>query len=300
MLFWVGFHILVAILLWIDLYLFHRKPFAASFKSALAFSLFWVVMAMGFNFLIYLESGSGAALQFFTAYVIEKSLSVDNLFIFLVVFTTFQIPVSQQHRILFWGILGAIFFRISLILMGISLIREFHWILYVLGLFLIATGARFAYERGSKEEVRKSKVLRFLKRVLPLTSKKEGGAFFLREKGTWKCTPLFLALIVIECFDVMFALDSIPAVFAVSTDPWIVYTSNLFAILGLRALYFVLVPFLERLRYLKTGLSVVLIFVGLKMLLSDIYPVPTGYSLGVIVAILAITVFASLRRRLPR
>ncbi|MES2121925.1 MAG: hypothetical protein V4492_04000, partial [Chlamydiota bacterium] len=202
MLFWVGFHILVAVLLWMDLYLFHRKPFAASFKSALAFSLFWIAMAMGFNLLVYFHSGGDAALQFFTAYVIEKSLSIDNLFIFLVIFTTLQIPVSQQHRILFWGILGAILFRISLILMGISLIREFHWLLYVLGLFLIVTGVRFAYQKGDKEEVRKSKVLHFLKRVLPLTSKNEKGAFFLREKGAWKCTPLFLALIVIECFDV--------------------------------------------------------------------------------------------------
>lgn len=295
MFFWIGFHLLIGALLWIDLYLLQRKSF--HFKNALVFSFFWIAMALGFNLFIYFTSGSAIALQFFTAYLIEKSLSIDNLFLFLVVFTTFKIPNDQQHRILFWGILGAIFFRIILILAGISLIREFHWLLYILGFFLIATGIRFACKEGSKKELQESIVLKFLKRVIPLTNKREGGAFMIRERGKWKCTHLFLALLVIECFDVMFALDSIPAVFAVSSDPWIIYTSNIFAILGLRALYFVLVPLLQKLHYLKYGLAILLVFVGCKMLLSDIYPIPLGYSLAVIVGVLGVTLWASLWKR---
>ena len=290
--FWIFFHVLIAGLLAIDLYLFHRKSHEVPFSKAVLYSLFWILTALLFNFFIYLSWGKEAGLQFLTGYLVEKSLSVDNLFLFLMIFTFLKIGKKDQHRVLFWGILGALVFRLSLILAGIALIQEFHWILYLFGLFLIGSAIRLIFQKPEEEEFRRIKLLRFFQKILPLSKQNQGG-FFVREEGKIKCTYLFVTLLMIESFDIIFALDSIPAIFAITTDPFIVYTSNVFAILGLRALYFVIAPSLEKLRYLKFGLGAILVFIGIKMLIADLYPISLGVSLLVVVGILLVTIATS-------
>jgi tellurite resistance protein TerC len=293
-LFWVGFHLLVFALLLIDLKGFHRKSHELSRKEALVMSAMWILLALGFNLFIYLSLGAEAGLQFLTGYVIEKSLSVDNLFVFLLIFSYFNIAPKVQHRVLYWGILGAIAFRIVLILAGVKLIQEFHWVTYLLGALLIGTGIKFALETEQKIHPERNVLVRLAKMVFPLSSRKGAETFFVRQRGKWMMTSLFVVVLTIESADIIFALDSIPAILAITTDPFIVYTSNIFAILGLRSLYFVLSGYIDKLRFFKYGLAAILVFIGAKMVLAEIYPIPLLLSLGIISAILALTITCSL------
>jgi tellurite resistance protein TerC len=264
----------------------------------------WIGLAMLFNAGIYFfwdvmapqstYTNSEASLAFFTGYLIEKSLSVDNIFVFVLIFTYFAVPVAYQHRVLFWGIIGALLMRGTLIAVGATLLKEFHWIIYVFGAFLIFTGIKMALHRNEEVHPENNPLIKLLRRIMPVTENYEGDKFFLRRAGALMATPLFLVLLMVESTDLIFAVDSIPAIFAVTKDPFIVYTSNVFAILGLRSLYFLLANVMDKFQYLKIGLAFVLTFVGIKMVLVDIYKIPVGISLGVIASILAISVLASL------
>jgi tellurite resistance protein TerC len=295
--FWIEFHVLIAILLIADLGIFHRKKRLPSFKEACWHSVFWIVLALLFNTIIYYVFGSESAIQFLTGYLIEKSLSIDNLFYFSILFLHFRVPEFHQYKILYWGILGALLFRISLILTGVVLISRFHWIFYLLGVFLIATGIKFLIQRQKeKNDPSTSQTFRFLKKIFPIEEGDVSGKFFVKKRGKWKVTTLFLVLLLIECTDIVFALDSIPAIFAITTEPFIVYTSNIFAILGLRSLYFVIASSLGKLRYYQFGLAAILVFIGFKMLLADVAPISVPISLAVILVILGVTAAVSLRR----
>jgi len=303
---WVGFNVFVLLMLAVDLGVFHRKAHAVSIKEAITWSAVWIALAMLFNLGLYLfwdklapgstYSNSQAALAFFTGYLIEKSLSVDNLFVFVLIFTFFAVPAIYQHRVLFWGILGALLMRGTLIAVGAALLKEFHWIIYVFGAFLIFTGIRMALHRNEEMHPEQNPLVKWLRKVMPVTETYEDDHFFIRRAGKLMATPLFLVLVLIESTDLIFAVDSIPAIFAVTQESFIVYTSNVFAILGLRSLYFLLAGVVDKFYYLKLGLSVVLVFVGIKMLIVEFYKIPIGLSLGVIFAILAISIAASLWR----
>lgn len=301
---WVIFNLFVLGMLALDLGVFHRKSHAVSGKEALMWSVIWISLALIFNAGIYFYwhkmmpnssySNSEAALAFFTGYLIEKSLSVDNIFVFILIFSFFAVPAGYQHHVLFWGILGALVMRGTLIAVGAALLNEFHWIIYIFGGFLIFTGIRMALHRNEEIHPENNPLIKLVKRILPVTENYEGDKFFIRRAGKWIATPLFLVLLVIESTDLIFAVDSIPAIFAVTENPFIVYTSNVFAILGLRSLYFLLANVMDKFQYLKLGLAVVLSFVGVKMILVDIYKMPVLLSLGIIASILAISVVASL------
>jgi tellurite resistance protein TerC len=295
--FWIEFHLLIATFLILDLGIFRRKTKEPSFKQACLHSVFWIVLALMFNFFIYFVSGYESALEFFTGYLIEKSLSIDNLFLFLFLFLHFHVTEAHQHKILFWGILGALIFRMSLILTGVALIEHFHWIFYVLGAFLIFTGINFALQNPRKKKD-PTKILsyRFFKKILPMEEKDFKDEFFVKKRGKWKVTILFIVLLLVETADIVFALDSIPAIFAITMDPFIVYTSNVFAILGLRSHYFVLAGTLSKLYYYKLGLAAILVFVGAKMVLTHYILISVPISLLVIVAIIGTTVIFSLMR----
>jgi len=303
---WVAFTAFVLVLLALDLGVFHRSAHAVSVREATIWSVVWIGLSLLFNVGIYyfwddVRPNSGytngeAALAFLTGYLIEKALSVDNIFVFVLIFTYFAVPAAYQHRVLFWGILGALIMRGILIGVGATLIKEFHWIIYVFGAFLIYTGIRMAQHDGAELDPSRNPVVRFFRRFMPVTPHFVGESFFVRQGGVLMATPLFLVLLIVESTDLVFAVDSIPAIFAVTTDPFLVYTSNVFAILGLRALYFVLAGVIDKFHYLKLGLSVVLIFVGVKMVLTDIYKIPVAVSLGVVAAVLTISVVASLLR----
>jgi tellurite resistance protein TerC len=311
---WAGFNVFVLALLALDLGVFHRKAHAVSVREATIWSVIWISLSMLFNLGIYLfwhdlvpaslYSNGDAALAFFTGYLIEKSLSVDNIFVFVLIFSYFSVPLKYQHRVLFWGILGALVMRAALILVGAALIKEFHWIIWIFGAFLIFTGIRMAFHKGEELHPEDNPLVKLLKRVMPVTQDYRGASFFVREAGKRMATPLLLVLLIIESTDLVFAVDSIPAIFAVTQDPFIVYTSNVFAILGLRSLYFLLAGVMHKFHYLKLGLSAVLAFVGLKMLMPDLselvtgvaYKIPTLFSLGVVASILAVAVAASLLR----
>lgn len=290
---WIGFNLFVLALLAIDLGVFHRKAHSVSIKEATAWSIVWVSLAMIFNLGIYFTWGEEKALEFFTGYVIEKSLSVDNLFVFLMIFQYFSTPAEYQHRVLFWGILGALILRAIFIAAGSALLAQFHWMIYVFGAFLVFTGIKMFLQGDEKLEPNRNPVVRLFERWVPMTREYHGQRFMIRTNGQTRATLLLLVLIVIETTDVIFAVDSIPAIFAVTQDSFIVYTSNIFAILGLRALYFMLAGVMQMFVYLKFGLSLVLCFVGAKMLLSDIYKIPIGASLAVIGTILLLSIFAS-------
>jgi tellurite resistance protein TerC len=290
---WVGFNLFVLALLALDLGVFHRKAHVVSLKEATVWSIVWITLALVFNIGIYFWSGSEPALNFFTGYLIEKSLSVDNIFVFVLIFSAFSVPAAFQHRVLFWGILGALLMRGTLILVGSVLLHEFHWIIYVFGAFLILTGIRMAFQRHAEQHPEDNPLVRLVRRLLPMTDGYEGDRFFVRRAGRWLATPLMLVLLSVEFTDLIFAVDSIPAIFAVTQDPFIVYTSNVFAILGLRSLYFVLAGVVDKFYYLKLGLSAILVFVGMKMVLADVYKIPVAISLLVIAAVLAIAVVAS-------
>lgn len=292
---WVGFNVFVLAMLALDLGVFHRKAHVVSFKESITWTVIWVVLALLFNIGVWYYSGSQKALEFFTGYLIEKSLSVDNVFVFALLFSYFAVPPVYQHKVLFWGVLGALIMRAIMIALGAALISKFSWIIYLFGAFLILTGIKMVLKREEEIHPERNPVVRWFKRLMPVTGDYRGDKFFVRENGVRAATPLFVVLLLVEFSDLIFAVDSIPAIFAVTTDPFIVYTSNVFAILGLRSLYFALAGVMDKFHYLKIGLGLVLSFVGVKMLLAHSpYKIDTLISLGVVVLILAASIAASL------
>ncbi len=295
---WVLFTVFVAGLLVLDLGVFHRHAHAIRPREALGWSLFWIALALGFNVLVWAWFGAQRGMEFFAGYLIEKALSVDNIFVFVVLLSYFRVPAAYQHRLLFWGIVGAVVFRFAFILAGAALLKAFHPVVYVFGGLLILTGLRLL-RSSHRPEPGRNPVIRWARRILPVTDTFAGPAFTVRHGGRRAATPMLLALVAVETTDIVFAVDSIPAIFAVTSDPFIVYTSNIFAILGLRALYFLLAGVLDRFHHLKVGLSLVLVFVGMKMLASDVLSVPIGVSLAVIAGLIGGAVVTSLLRPLP-
>jgi tellurite resistance protein TerC len=279
-----------------DLFVFQRKAHVIPVKEALKLVGFWVALAAAFAVVVYFYLGREKGFLFTTAYLIEYSLSVDNLFVFLALFTYFAVPREAQRKVLLWGILGAIFFRGIFIFAGITLIERFHFLIYVLGAFLIYTAIKLITQKEVEVEPEKNPVVKFVRKIVPVASEYDGSSFFTRINGVLFATPLIVVLVAIETMDIMFATDSVPAVLAVTTDPLIVYSSNIFAILGLRALFFALAGLFNLFRYLTTGICIVLAFVGVKMLLSDVFPIPVSISLGVVIAILAGSVTLSIVR----
>lgn len=294
LIFWVGFNVFVLIMLALDLGLFNRTAHKISLKEALIWSLVWFTLAMCFNALIYFWQGQAKALEFFTGYVIEKSLSVDNIFVFVLLFSYFKTPAIYQHKILFWGIIGALLMRAAFIFAGITMLEKFHWTIYVFGAILIFTGYRMLAQKEKMMEPEKNSIIKFFKKIVPVTHELHGSKFFVRINKKQFATPLFLVLVIVEFTDLIFAIDSIPAILAITQDRYIVYTSNVFAILGLRSLYFALSGIIDKFHYLATGLAVILIFAGLKMLISDFYKLPTYIALLVIISVLTISIIASL------
>lgn len=284
--FWIGFNVFVLLMLALDLGVFNRKAHVVSVKEALTWTGVWISLALVFNGLIYYWFGESKAIEFLTGYLIEKSLSIDNIFVFVLVFGYFQIPAIYQHKILFWGILGALVMRVIFIFAGVALIEKFHWSIYIFGAFLIYTGYKMFSEKDTKMDPEKNPVIKFFRRIMPVTNQLHGDKFFVKLDGKKYATPLFLVLILIETTDLIFAVDSIPAILAITQDQFIVYTSNVFAILGLRSMYFALAHVVDRFVYLSYGLAVILVFVGSKMLLVDIFKIPTFISLLVIAIIL--------------
>lgn len=290
---WTGFNLFVLGMLALDLGVFHRKSHTVTVREALVWTGVWITLAMIFNLFIYYYFNEEKAFEFFTGYLIEKSLSVDNIFVIILIFSYFRVPEEYQHKVLFWGILGALVMRIIFILSGIELIHRFHWLVYIFGGFLIFTGIKMLVSDDSKIDPEKNPLIKIAKKLFAITKNFEGDKFFIkRDNRTW-ATPLFLVVILIEATDLIFAVDSIPAILAISDDPFIVYTSNVFAILGLRSLYFALSGIEKYFHYLKFGLSAILVFVGVKMCIVDFFKIPTGISLIVIVFILAIAMFSS-------
>ena len=293
--FWLGFNLFVLAMLALDLGVFNRKAHVVTLREAGAWTALWVTLALAFNVGLYVVAGPQAGLEFLTGYLIEYSLSVDNIFVFVLIFSAFAVPPKYQHRVLFWGILGALLMRGTMIALGVVLINRFHWIIYGFGAFLVFAGVRMFFSNEEDTvDLENNTVLRLVRRLVPVTDGYREQRFVVREAGRRMVTPLFLVLVLIEVTDVIFAVDSIPAIFAITQDPFIVYTSNIFAILGLRSLYFLLAGIIDRFVYLRYGLAVVLTFVGVKMLLVDVFHIPTIVSLGVIVGTLAVSIIASL------
>ncbi len=290
---WVGFNVFVLAMLALDLGVFHRKEHEVKTKEALWWSAMWIGLSLLFNVGVYYFLGAEKALQFLAGYLIEKSLSVDNIFIFLMIFTYFQVPGRYQHKVLFWGIVGALIMRAIFIALGVALLAKFHWIIYLFGAFLIFTGIRMFKEDDEEIHPEKNPVLKVFRRFMPVTERYEGSKFFVRKDGLY-ATPLFIVLMMIETTDLVFALDSIPAVLAISTDSFIVYTSNVFAILGLRALYFALAGIMKLFHYLNYGLGLILIFVGAKMMLADLVKIPIAVALGVVALVLSASILLSI------
>ncbi|MEY4483383.1 MAG: hypothetical protein RL693_835 [Verrucomicrobiota bacterium] len=294
---WIGFNVFVLLMLALDLGVFHRKAHVVTFKESMVWTVVWVTLALLFNLGVWHYLGSQKGLEFFTGYVIEKSLSVDNVFVFALLFSYFAVPALYQHKVLFWGILGALIMRAVMIFLGAALIERFTWIIYIFGAFLILTGIKMIVKREEEIHPERNPLVRWFKKLMPVTNDYRGDKLFVRENGIRMATPLFIVLLLVEFSDLIFAVDSIPAIFAVTKDPFIVYTSNVFAILGLRSLYFALAGVMDKFHYLKIGLGVVLAFVGVKMLLGHTpYKIDTLVSLGVIVAVLAASMIASLLR----
>lgn len=293
---WIGFTVFVLAMLALDLGVFHRKAHEVSVREALVWTGIWIALALCFNLAVYFWFGSERALEFLAGYVIEKALSVDNIFVFLVVFSVFAVPARLQHRVLFWGIIGALIMRAIFIVLGATLLHHFHWIAYVFGAFLVLTGIKMLVQRGGEVHPERNPIFRLFRRFVPSVNDYRDGRFTVIENGKRYATPLLLVLVAIEATDLVFAVDSIPAIFAVTTDPFIVYTSNIFAILGLRALFFALAGIMGRFHYLKVGLSLVLVFVGTKMLVAGVYKIPIVVSLAIIASLLAGSIVASLLR----
>lgn len=294
---WVGFNLFVLAMLALDLGVFHRKSHVVSLKESIGWTIVWVVLALGFNAAVWHFSGSHKALEFFTGYLIEKSLSVDNVFVFALLFSYFSVPAQYQHKVLFWGILGALIMRAVMIALGAALITKFSWVIYIFGGFLILTGIKMIVKREEEIHPERNPVVRLFRRMMPVTDDYRGDRFFVRERGMRYATPLFVVLLLVEFTDLIFAVDSIPAIFAVTTDPFIVYTSNVFAILGLRSLYFALAGVMGKFHYLKIGLGLVLAFVGVKMMLAHtVWKIDTLLSLVVVVLILTTSIVISILR----
>jgi len=291
--FWILFNVFVAVMLVLDLGVFHRRAHGVRFREALGWSAMWIALAGAFAVLVYFWHGRTPSLEFVTGYIIELSLSVDNLFVFLLIFRYFRVPSEQQHKVLFWGILGALVMRAIFILAGVGLIRRCHWIIYVFGALLVYSGIKFLRPENANIHPEKNPVLRVFRRLMPVTKDYVGGKFFVRQRGLY-ATPLLVALLVVETSDLLFAVDSIPAILAITLNTFIVYTSNVFAILGLRSMYFALATMMDVFHYLHYGLSVVLIFIGAKMLLSHYYEIPTLVALLTVLLVLGISVAASL------
>ncbi len=295
---WVGFTIVILTLLALDLFVFHRKAHTVSLKEAGLWTIGWVSLALLFNAFIYVWAGSDAGLEFTAGYLVELALSVDNMFVFALIFGMFAVPAAYQHRVLFWGILGALVMRFVFILTGAALLETFHWIIYVFGAFLIFTGIKILRQREHTMDLENNVALRLFRRFVPMTSEYVGQRFTIMRAGKRVATPLLAVLVLVEATDLVFALDSVPAIFAITDDPFIVYTSNVAAILGLRSLYFLLAGIMDRFHYLKVGLGAVLVFVGVKMAGADVYHVPIAASLAIIVLLIGGSVILSLLRPL--
>jgi tellurite resistance protein TerC len=302
----VTFHVGVFIALAVDLISFKRRARELSMRAASLRSLIWVALSLAFNALVWTRRGGDTGLDFFTGYVIEYSLSVDNIFVFVLIFAYFRVPPRSQHRVLVWGILGALVMRGVMIWLGVTLVERFHFVLYIFGAFLLLTGLRMLFDRDAKLDFEKNFFMRFCRKMLPITREFHGRRFVVRVRRTGMAgrgqlmfTPLLLVLILVDVMDLIFAVDSIPAVFAITTDQFIVYTSNICAILGLRSLYFVLARMVDRFIYLKTGLAIILGFVGTKMIVADHFPIPNWISLLVILAVLTITITVSMAATKP-
>lgn len=296
LLLWFGFLVFIAVMLAIDLGVFNRRPHAVTFREALIWSIVWVVLAFVFFGVLYHFMGEEKSFEFITGYLIEKSLSVDNLFVFVLIFAYFNVAPAYKHRVLFWGIIGALVLRGALILAGTALISHFHWVAYIFGAFLVYTGIKVAFVETEDITPEKNRVIRLFRKFYPITNEFHGTKFFIYREGHYWATPLFLVILMVATTDFVFALDSIPAIFAITLDPFIVFTANVFAVLGLRALYFLLANIVSKFHYLKFGLAVILIYVGAKMVLVDFYKIPTGLSLSVIGGALAAAIIASLIR----
>ena len=292
--YWIYFNLFVLLMLALDLGVFHRKSHEVSIKEASIWSLIWIGRALIYNYIIYTTMGEAKAVEFLTGYLIEKSLSVDNIFVFVLLFGYFQIPSKYQHKVLFWGILGALVMRIIFIFAGVAIIEQFHWTIYIFGAFLIYTGIKMVTEKDKKMEPDKNPVIKLARKMIPITNKFHDDKFFVVIDKVKHATPLFIVLIMIEITDLIFAVDSIPAILAITQDQFIVYTSNVFAILGLRSLYFALAHIVHRFVYLSYGLAIILVFVGAKMIMVDVYKLPTYISLITIATILTVSIVASL------
>jgi tellurite resistance protein TerC len=292
---WIFFILLILALLALDLGVFHKQAHALSFKQAVLYSVFWIGVAMLFNLWLWFSSGSDHALEFLTGYLIEKALSVDNIFVFIILFRYFSVPGALQHKVLFYGILGALVMRGAFIALGAVLLSKFHFIIYIFGGLLVVTGVKLFREEEIDVQPEGSFLYRFAKKFLPLASDYHNAKFVIKHNKRWLATPLLLVLIAIEATDLVFAIDSIPAIFAITKDPYIVFTSNIFAILGLRALYFLLQGAMTKLKYLRFGLAIILIFIGIKMLISGMIEIPIVFSLLMIAIILTATIALSLR-----
>jgi tellurite resistance protein TerC len=291
-LFWILFNLFVLAMLALDLGVFHRNSHTVKFREALLWSLAWIALAAAFAVAVFFWHGRREALEFVTGYVIELSLSVDNLFIFLLIFRYFKVSPPHQHKVLFWGILGALVMRAIFIALGVGLIQKFHWVIYVFGVLLIYSGTKLFFQKEAEVHPERNPVLRLFRKLVPVTEDYHGDSFFVRRKGLY-ATPLLVVLVVVETTDLIFAVDSIPAILAITLNAFIVYTSNVFAILGLRSMYFALAGMMEMFHYLHYGLSLILVFVGTKMLVSHYYEVPTELALGIVAGILLISVLAS-------
>ena len=290
---WACFIGFVLLMLALDLGVFHRKSHEIKIKEALIWSAVWIALALAFNYGIYVFMGKEKAVEFLTGYVIEKSLSIDNLFVFIMLFTYFNVETKYQHKVLFWGILGALVMRAIFIFAGVALINKFHWIIYVFGALLIFTGIKMLFHKDEQIDPDKNPLVRLFKKFFPVTEKDHDGKFFVKINGRTFATPLFVVLLMVEFTDLIFAVDSIPAILAITNDTFIIFTSNVFAILGLRALYFALAGITQYFYYLKYGLSAILVFVGIKMTIVDLYKIPIAYSLITIASILVVSVLVS-------
>lgn len=291
---WIGFGLIVITMMVIDLGVFNKEAHEVKMKEALIWSAVWISLALLFALGVWKFKGHQDALKFLTGYVLEESLSIDNLFVFLLIFSYFRVPAHYQHKVLFWGIIGAVVMRMLFILAGVTLINKFHWIIYVFGVFLVYTGIKLALEKDKEIHPEANPMLKLVKKFIGVTDTYEQDKFFVKRAGKLLATPLFIVLIVVETTDVIFAVDSIPAVLAITTDPFIVFTSNIFAILGLRSMYFALSGLMKLFHLLHYGLSAILVFVGLKMLASAKYHVPIGWALGFIVLALGVSIVFSI------
>lgn len=291
---WILFHLIVFALLALDLGVLNRKEHVIEMREAIGWSIFWTVIALMFNLWVYYSRGPDAGINFLAAYIMERALSLDNLFVFLLIFSYFKVEAQYQHRVLFWGIVGALIMRAVFIAAGVTVIQHFHWALYLMGAFLIFTGVKMGFQKEIEIDPEKNPVVRLCSRMVPMSPRFDESRFFSRIDGKLLATPMFLVLIFVETSDVMFAIDSIPAVLAITQDPFIVYTSNVMAILGMRALYFAIAALYDLFAYLKIGLSLILVLVGVKMLIADFIHVPVWFTLISVVGILAFSILASI------